>query len=243
MLSIILVEPQLGRNIGSVARAMLNFGLTDLRLVKPRDGWPNPDASSTAAGADSILDNVKLYPSVQEATADLNRTFATTAREHDVIKRVHSPESAIKALYKGWVQEEKLGVLFGNERCGLTSESLSFCEALVKIPSNTNFPSLNLSHAVTIFAYEWRKCHHPCQGDILRTGHTKVAQKRDLMGLFEHLESELDRTSFLSHVEKRPAMVKNIRNMLQRAQLTEQEIRTFRGIITSLVGQRKNISK
>lgn len=242
-LAIILVEPQLGQNIGAVARAMLNFGLTDLRLVRPRDGWPNPEAVPLAAGADKILDNVQVFPDTLSAISDLNRTFATSSRVHDIIKVIYSPHTALEALTSTAREGGKVGILFGSERCGLTGEDLSLCEALIKIPNNPDFSSLNLAHAVALIAYEWflHGTSHPTQ--VLRMGKTRLATGDDLGKFFNHLEEELDRTGFLRHKKKRSTMVRNIRNIFQRASLTQQEVRTLRGIIRSLVEDKASANK
>jgi tRNA/rRNA methyltransferase len=247
-LTIILIEPQLGQNIGAVARAMLNFGLTDLRLVKPRDGWPNPEAVPLAAGANKILENAQVYPSSILAIKDLNRLFATSSRVPNMIKAIYTPKSALQDLASTALLGQKVGVLFGGERCGLRNEDISLCEALIKIPTKSDFPSLNIAHAVAVVAYEWfvQKSSYPTQ--ILRTGRTHLATREDLANLFNHLEEELDRTGFLRHHKKRPKMVRNIRNIFQRLDLTEQEVRTLRGIISSLTrgsqgveGQKQNL--
>ena len=233
-LTIILVEPQLGQNIGAVARAMLNFGLMNLRLVRPRDGWPNPEAIAPAAGADKILENVQVFSSTSAAISDLHRVFATSARSHDMIKSIHTPESAVESLAVTAQENQNVGVLFGGERCGLLSEDISLCEALIKIPTNSAFPSLNLAHSVALISYEWLTQLTSCPPHIFRTGRTKLAKRESLQDLFCHLENELDKSGFLRHEKKRPTMVRNIRNIFQRARLTEQEIRTLRGIIRSL---------
>jgi tRNA/rRNA methyltransferase len=235
-LTIILVDPQLGQNIGAVARAMLNFGLKDLRIVNPRDGWPNSEAIAPAAGAEDILQSVQVFASTLEAIGDLNRVFATSARGHDMIKTVYTPHAALECLALTAQHDQRVGVLFGSERCGLLSEDIALCEALIKIPTNPDFSSLNLAHAVALIAYEWALQVTSSPSQVFRTGHTSLATREDLGNLFIHLEEELDRAGFLRHKKKRPTMVRNIRNIFQRAHLTEQEVRTLRGIVRSLVG-------
>ncbi len=241
-LTIILVEPQLGQNIGAVARAMLNFGLLNLRLVRPRDGWPNPTAIAPAAGADQILENVQVFPSTSAAIWDLNRVFATSARPHDMIKSIYTPDAAMESLALTARDNQKVGVLFGGERCGLLSEDIALCEALIKIPTNLAFPSLNLAHAVVLVAYEWLSQITSAPPQVFRTGRTHLATRESLENFFIHLEQELDKSGFLRHQKKRPTMVRNIRNIFQRAHLTEQEIRTLRGIVRSL-GEQTYVSK
>lgn len=238
-LTIILVEPQLGQNIGAVARSMLNFGLTHLRLVNPRNGWPNLEAVAPAAGADKVLENVQVYPTTCAAIGDLNRVFASSARPHDMIKYIYSPNMALEQLVRTAEQGQKVGVLFGNERCGLLSEDVSLCEALIKIPTNLEFSSLNLAHAVALIAYEWSIHADISPGQTFRTGCTSLATREDLGNFFAHLEEELDQSGFLRHKKKRPTMVRNIRNIFQRAHLTEQEVRSLRGIVRSLVHKSK----
>jgi len=234
-LAVILVQPQMGANIGSVARLMKNFGLSDLRLVNPRDGWPNPKATPLAAGADDILENLRVFNSLKEASCDLNHLVGTSARRHDIIKEFATPKGAVAALYSGACDGCKVGIAFGSERAGLTNEDLSLCESLVYIPTNPDFYSLNLSHAVGMFVYEWRMQAYKGEHHVLRTGHTGPATKDELHGFFEHLEAELLASGFLRNAQKRPGMVQNLRNIFQRSHLTEQEVRTLRGIIRSLV--------
>jgi tRNA/rRNA methyltransferase len=242
-LTIILVEPQLGQNIGSVARAMLNFGLTDLRIVNPRDGWPNPKALPSAAGADEILEKAKIYTSTLEAIGDLNRLFATSNRTPDMIKSIYTPALALQQLVSTAQQGQKVGILFGGERCGLRNEEISLCEALIRIPTSDDFSSLNLAHAVVIIAHEWFAQTASSPFELFRTGRTRLATREDLGRLFHHLEEELDRTGFLRHPKKRAIMLRNIRNTFQRANLTEQEVRTLRGIIKSLTDGEEKVQK
>lgn len=236
-LVIILVEPQLAQNIGAVARVMLNFGLTNLRLVNPRDGWPNQAAIAPAAGADKVLENIQVFPTTSAAIGDLNRVFATSARVHDIIKYIYSPHIALEYLAETAQHRQKVGVLFGGERCGLQNGDISLCEALIKIPTNPEFSSLNLAHGVALIAYEWSLHINTSPTQVFRTGVTSLATREDLGNFFAHLEEELDRSGFLRHKKKRPTMVRNIRNIFQRANLTEQEVRSLRGIVRSLVGE------
>lgn len=233
-LSVILVEPQLGQNIGAVARVMLNFGLTDLRLVKPRDGWPNPEAFPCAAGADKVLNNAQVFSSISAAVKDLHRVYATSCRLHNMIKAIYAPQAALQRLSVTARKGEKVGVIFGGERCGLSSEDISMCEALIKIPTRPDFPSLNLAHSVALVTYEWFKQTSSFPLEVLRTGRTRLATYESLSNFFDHLEGELEKTGFLRHEQKRPTMVRNLRNIFQRAQLTEQEVRTLRGVVRSL---------
>ncbi len=241
--AIVLVEPQLGQNIGMAARAMLNCGLTELRLVKPRDGWPSDEALAAASGADQVVEDATLFDSTEAAVADLQRVYATTARARDMTHRVLTPREAaaeIKDFMAGGGQgDNKAGVLFGREAKGLTNDDLALTDAVVMAPVNPDFSSLNLAQAVFVLGYEWLLANSDApESGLVAPKETRPADKGELAGLFEHLESELDASGFLHVEEKRPVMVRNIRNMLQRAALTEQEVRTLRGIITSLSGKR-----
>ncbi len=237
---IVLVEPQLGENIGMAARAMLNCGLTELRLVNPRDGWPSDEALAAASGADQVIENATLFDATPDAVADLQRVYATTARARDMTQRVVTPREAAGEIRDFMADgNAKAGVLFGREAKGLTNDDLALTDAVVMAPLNPDFSSLNLAQAVFALGYEWFQQASPAgTSGLVIPKETRPADKRELAGLFEHLEGELDASGFLHVEEKRPVMVRNIRNMLQRAGLTEQEVRTLRGIITSLVGKR-----
>ncbi len=238
--TIILVEPQLGENIGAAARAMLNCGLTDLRLVRPRDGWPNPRAVASAAGADRVLDDAQLFPNVDYAVADLQRVYATTARNRGMTQHIVSPRVAAADMREQWNAGLKVGVLFGPERTGLINDQLSLADTLIAVPLNPAFASLNLAQAVLLIGYEWFQTTPEAPPErILHTGQSQLATKADLLNLFEHLERELDACRFFSTPDKRPSMVRNIRNAFERMSLTEQEVRTFHGIIAGLAGRRK----
>ena len=236
--TIILVEPQLGENIGTAARAMLNFGLTSLRLVKPRDGWPSDKAFSAASGADVVIEGVTLFESTAAAIADLNRVYATSARRRDMLKPVVTPERAANAIRSEIAAGAKVGVLFGPERTGLTNDDVTLADTLISVPLNPAYASLNIAQAVLLIGYEWFQQTSETPGEHLDEGVTFPAPREELIRFFEHLESELDASGFLRPPEKRPAMVRNVRNMFQRADLMEQEVRTLRGIVTALARYR-----
>ena len=241
--AVILVEPQLGENIGMAARAMLNCGLTDLRLVRPRDGWPSEPALSAAAGADRVIAGARLYDTTAAAIADLSLVFAATARERDMTLRIVTPRQAAAEMRAFERTGGRAGVMFGKEAKGLKNDDLALADASIVAPLNPAFRSLNLAQAVFMVGYEWFMAAAAAQpSELAMPKETRTANKEELLGLFEHLERELDRSGFLHVKEKQPVMVRNLRNMLQRAGLTEQEVRTFRGVITSLVsgfGRRK----
>lgn len=233
--TVILVNPQLAQNIGTAARAMLNCGLSELRLVAPRDGWPNDKAIPAAAGADAILDSAKLYGSTEKAVAGLNYVFATTARERYLAKSVLTPREAAKELRARAASGQKCGLMFGPERMGLVNDDLALADALVRIPLNPGFSSMNLAQSVMILAYEWFQAGDATPAREDRYGQSQPADKAELLNFFIMLEKELDESGFLRVAEKRPSMVRNIRNMFQRAGLTEQELRTLHGMVACLV--------
>ena len=238
--AIILVGSQLGENIGTVARAMLNFGLTDLRLVNPRDGWQYERALKASAGASALIENHRLYDSVAEATADLSYLVATTARLRDMVKPVLTPAKVAEEMRARSADGAgQAGILFGPERTGLDNEDISLADAICRVPLNPDFSSLNLAQAVLLLGYEWYQ-----QADTtpavrpkgqLDNADTQPATHGDINAMFTHLETALDAAGFLAPPEKAPAMARNIRNMFNRAGLTVQDVRTFRGIINALL--------
>ena len=243
--SIILVQPQLGENIGFAARAMANFGLHDLRLVAPRDGWPSEKAEAAAAGAAAIVGAARVYDSVEAAIGDLNFVLAATARPREMVKRVLSPESAARELRARATAAERTGVLFGPERSGLDNDTIALADAILTAPVNPGFASLSLPQAVLLLAYEWLKGEKPdALGRVtafdgpaqegLSAPDTRPATRAELVALFEHLEGALDAAGFLRPEEKRPSMVRSIRNMFHRMGATEQDVRTWRGIVSAL---------
>ncbi len=232
---IILDRPQLAENIGAVARVMANFGLETLRLVAPRDGWPQARAWASASGADWPLDGAKVFETVAQASADLHLIHATTARPRETQMPVITPRQGAAELAAATSEGLRCGLLFGAERAGLETADIALCQAIVTIPIDPRFHSLNLAQAVAINAYEWRLI---AAGDApparFREG-PPPAEGGEIVGLFEHLERELDTSGFFFPPENRPSMVRNLRVALGRARFSEQEVRTFRGVITALV--------
>jgi tRNA/rRNA methyltransferase len=232
--AIILSHPQLGENIGAAARAMANFGLTDLRLVKPRHGWPDAKATAMAAGAASVVEEARVFATLREALADLNLAYATTARERGITKEVLTPAEAAKRLRAASERGQRTAVLFGNERAGLNNDEISFCDCVITIPT-AHFASINLGQAVLLTAYEWFRA-----GDATppaRLEHAPIHRKprrAELLDLFDHLERELKESGFLFPPEKRDAMVRAIRATIHRARLTYQEVQTLRGMLAAL---------
>ena len=243
--AVILVNPQLGENIGTAARAMANFALSELRIVAPRDGWPNDKAKSAASGADWIIEGAQVYGDLPAALADLHHVYATTARPRDMIKEVVTPEAAAADMHRRTAGGERLGILFGRERWGLNNDEVSLANVIVAAPVNPAFASLNIAQAVLLVGYEWFKDIAPSLGQAtpelealagpgLRTPDTRPATQAEMMGFFAHLEGELEAAGFYKTAEKKPGMVRNMRNLFQRADLTEQEMKTLRGMVAAL---------
>ncbi len=232
---IILVRPQLAQNIGKVARAMANFGLSELRLVAPRDGWPNPPAYPAASGADWILNDAKVYPTTAEAVADLNAVYATTARPREMIKTVETPRHAGQSMRDHGLAGRRVGVLFGAEAAGLTNDELVKAETIITVPCSPDFTSLNIAQAVLLVAYEWFQAADHTPGKQLASGDARLATQDEVEGFLLHLEEELTLSGFLRPPEKAPHMKRNIRSIFQRLELLDQDVRTLRGIIKSLV--------
>lgn len=243
--AILLMEPQLADNVGMVARAMANFGLDALRLIAPRDGWPNEKARIAASGANFVIDDAVAFPSLGEAIGDLNWLAATTARQRDLRKPVMTPIEAVEEMRARIARGERCGVLFGRERNGLETAEVANADALIMIPVNSRFASLNLAQAVLILGYEWmRGSEGQSLGRVttyespisagLNMGADRLASKQELLGFFEHLEAELGRLGFFNPAHRRDAVVRNLRTMFARMGATEQEVRTLRGIVATL---------
>jgi len=236
---VILVEPQLGDNIGTTARAMANFGLSRLRLIKPRDGWPNPRAYVAASGADRILDEAVLYDTVEAAIADLTYVLATTARAHDQAKPVIGPEEAARVMAPRIAAGEPVGVIFGRERYGLENTEVALTDAIVTFPVNPAFASLNLAQAVLVIAYEWFKLVTGGALPFAMPQKSDPATKEQLLAFFENVERELDRVEFFRPAEKHETMMINLRNIFHRMQPSRQDIQTLSGVVMSIAEGRK----
>jgi tRNA/rRNA methyltransferase len=233
--AIILVEPQLGENIGMVARAMANFGLAELRLVSPRDGWPNEKARSAASKADHVIDGAVVFETLEDAIRDLNFVYATTARERYGFKPVRSPVYAASTLREKFKTGEKTGILFGRERWGLSNEEVALADEIVTFPVNPAFASLNIAQAVLLMSYDWMKSG---MEDIEETRFQPIEQrpstKDQVLGMFEQIEEALDARGYFHPPEKKPKMIDNLRAVLSRRSFSEQEVSVFRGVIKSL---------
>lgn len=248
--AVILVRPQLGENIGAAIRAMANFGLEELRLVAPRDGWPNERAIAGSSGAINVVTNIVVYATLPEAIADLHFVAATTARIREMVKPVVSPETAVQQFAARAQEGQRCGILFGRERTGLENDEVCLADTLIMAPVNPAFASLNLGQAVLLVGYEWRKLvagnslgrgtqfeHQSVEG--LHLNHSLPATRGALMDFFEHIEGELSEAGFFKTDEKRASMLRNIQNMFGRSSLTDQEVRTLRGIVVALTGLRR----
>ena len=240
---IVLVRPQLADNIGAVARAMGNGGLFHLRLVAPRDGWPQPKAWRNASGAGRILDAATVHETVAGAIADLHRVLATCPRPRHVIKPVLTARGAAAELRAISARHLGVGVLFGPERAGLDNEDLAASDALVRFPLNPAFMSLNLAQAVMVLAYEWWTTAEETVPRMLMTNETRVATKGEVENFLSHLIAELDACGFMRNLPKRPGMVRNIRHFFERGEVTEQELRTLHGIVTELARGRRTLGR
>jgi tRNA/rRNA methyltransferase len=231
---VVLVRPQLAENIGAVARAMANGGLFHLRLVAPRDGWPQDRAWRTASGADRILDAATLHATVAEAVADCHRVLATCPRQRHIIKPVETARGAAATLREANGRGLRAAVLFGPERSGLDVADMAAADTLVRYPLNPAHMSLNLAQAVMVLAYEWWSAADATPAHELVTNETRVATKGELDGFLDRLVVELDASGFLDHEKKRAGMVRNLRHWFQRGEVTEQELRTLHGVVTEL---------
>ena len=237
--AIVLVRPQLGENIGKAARAMLNFGLTDMRLVAPRDGWPNPDAGPAASGADRVLEQARVFPTVAEAVADCANVYATTVRKRGVSKPVVDPEEAAREIA---VRPGQSAILFGAERSGLETAEVAVARAIVTVPVNPAFSSLNLAQAVILCAYEWSKVSRAESGLVQPTVEEEIppAPQDELEGLIGHFETMLEAKGYFFPESRREATRLTLRNVLTKPGWSHLEVRTLRGVLSSLGRQKKS---
>lgn len=243
--AIILVEPQLVENIGMTARAMMNTGLAELRLVDPRDPWPLHEVmqermTAASSGADAILNGTKIFETVEAAIADLNYVYATASRTHDMVNRILTPRAAIPDIIRRTADGQKVGVMFGRERTGLVNDHIALANAKITIPLNPEFASLNLAQAVLLIGYEWYQAQDQTPPEQLHTGGNRPATHQEYLGFYRRLEQALDESGFFVAAEMRPTMTRSLQNMLQRAAMTEQEIRTWHGVLTALASGPKH---
>src|SRR3954447_10894363 len=240
---VILVEPQLGENIGMAARAMGNFALTRLRIVNPRDGWPNISAQRAAAGADHILDRVELFDRVEQAVADCTLLFATTARAHDQAKPVVAPEVAAGEMAGQIATGGTVGILFGRERYGLQNEEVALADRIITFPVNPGFASLNLAQAVLLIGYEWFKLSTEGALPFAMPERSERASQHQMQAFFDNLVRELDKVEFLRPAEKRETMLVNLRNIFTRMEPTRQDMHTLHGVVMAIAEGRKGPAK
>lgn len=238
---IVLVRPQLGENIGTTARAMLNFGLTRLRLVDPLCGWPNAKAVNAASGASVVLNGVELFADTRAAVADLHRVLATTARPREMVKPVLTGEAAGRELRARLAADEQVGVLFGPERTGLENEDVSLADAIVSIPLNPAFASLNLAQAVLLVAYEWHRAGDPTP-PVQAASDLAPAAKADVDRLLVHLVELLEGTSFFRSADRRDKRIRELELLLHRRELQQVEVQTLRGVIKGLLQRGRGLS-
>ena len=242
--AILLVRPQLAVNIGMCARAMANFGLHDLRLVDPKEGWPRTGAlrdtaAAAAAGASHLLDSARVFASVEEAVADLQFLWATTARERGQHKRVLTPADAMPESAAAIGRGDRHGVMFGPERTGLDNDDIALADAIVTFPVNPAYASLNLAQAVLLVGYEWLRASTAAAAPFDLVERSPPAPRDMVVSFFDYLESELEQADFFKPEGKRPVMRRNLRNIFHRLQMSEQDVRTLRGAIVRLVEGRR----
>ncbi|HLW90518.1 MAG TPA: RNA methyltransferase [Roseiarcus sp.] len=238
--AVVLVRPQLAVNIGMCARAMTNFGLDDLRLVNPREGWPREGlrrktAYAAAASASPLLDRARVFASVKEAVADLNYVYATTARERGQLKRIFTPAEAMPEAAGAILRGERRGILFGPERTGLDNDDIALADAVLTFPVSPGYASLNLAQAVLLCGYEWWKAAHGGVAPIAAPDRSPPATREMVLAFFEMLEGHLEERGFFKPAPKRPVMQRNLRNIFHRIGMTQQDVRTLWGAIVRLV--------
>lgn len=238
---VILDQPQMGENIGACARAMGNCGLNQLRIVAPRDGWPNPAAGPMAAGADWILDGAAVYPNLRAATADLTRVYATTARTREQNKPVHTARTAAEHMRADSARGLRVGILFGKESVGLDNDGVALASVLIRIPLNPSFMSLNLAQAVLLVAYEWLQAPEPVPENARMVAPEQPPEQPAPMAavqnLLDHLTDDLTEAGFFHVTQKADMMKRNLRNIFTRHDLTVQEINTLHGVLVALAGR------
>ncbi len=231
----VLVRPQMGENIGAAARAMLNFGLDRMRIVDPRDGWPNQSAVAMASGAGRVLDEAVLVERTVDAVADCTYVFATTARQRDLTKPVLTPERAMDLAREKIAAGEKVAVLFGPERAGLENDDIALANAIISVPVNPEFPSLNLAQCVLLTGYEWRRQTVEVAAEVTEMAGSDWARAIEVDKLAEHYEDTLDQAGFFFPETKAESMRLNLRNLWSRMPLTQADVRMLHGILRQMV--------
>ncbi|MEM8934163.1 MAG: RNA methyltransferase [Acidobacteriota bacterium] len=241
--AIILVEPQLADNIGATARAMLNCGLLDLRLINPRDGWPNPDAVAMASGATAVLDRVRVFDDLPGAVADLHRVYATTARHRDMLKHELTPRAAAVEIHRQAATGARSGILFGRERIGLMNDEVSRCEAAIVAPLNPHHTSLNLAQAVLLIAWEWRAAIDETPERVFVQPDTRPATRAELSNFLRRFHDSLEANGFFRTEALRPSMWRKVESLILRAEPTELDVRLLHGVVAALEGRKRPPSR
>ena len=236
--SIILVKPQMGENIGSAARAMLNFGLENMRVVAARDGWPSQSAVATASGAGRVLDQARHFSSFHDAVGDCHFVFATTARGRDLTKPIYDPKKAMKIAFEKISDGQKVGIVFGPERAGLENTEVVRSNALITVPVNPDFSSINLAQTVLLLSYEWFLATDIYEENFSKTRKTSVASILEIEKLSEQYENELEKIGFFFPEEKATSMKSTLRNIWSRLPLTVSDVKAFHGILRHLLKRR-----
>ncbi|MCB9978781.1 MAG: RNA methyltransferase [Rhodospirillales bacterium] len=239
--AVILVDPQMGENIGTTARAMLNCGLSDLRIVRPRDGWPNEKAVSASAGALDVMPPVAVFETLPAALEGCHQVYATTARPREMVKPVFTPHGAAADMRTRQAAGQTIGLVFGGERAGLTTDDVALAHGIITIPLNPGFTSLNLAQAVLLVAYAWCEAGDGTPGRVVPTGDSRPAPHEEVEAFLVRLEEELESGNFFRTPEMKPAMLRNIRALYLRAEPTDQEIRTLHGMLTALIGRKGTV--
>jgi tRNA/rRNA methyltransferase len=234
----ILVDPQMGENIGATARAMMNCGITHLRLVNPRDGWPSEKAHAMSSGALDMMPPVTVFETVKDAIADCHTVYSTAALPRDMVKPIMTARAAAMDMQTRIKNNEKIAVLFGRERSGLSNEEIALSHTLISIPTNPDFSSLNLAQAALLVGYEYLMARYEGIANYTPTGKSFPAAQKDFDELMVRLETDLTAQKFFRVDEMKDQMMQNIRNLFTRAQPTDQEIKTFHGVISALIGKK-----
>jgi len=234
----VLIRPQMGENIGAAARAMWNFGLDRMRIVAPRDGWPNPSAVAMASGAGRLLDEAELAEDVANGIADRTYVYATTARPREVTKPVFSPEAAMKDAAARIAAGEKVAVMFGPERAGMENADIAHANAIITVPVNPDFPSLNLAQCVLLVGYEWRRSQEAVEDMVLQGQRTEIAEQAEIEALSRHYEERLEEAGFFFPEHKAENMKLNLRNLWSRMPMTRADVQMLHGALRQLVRKR-----
>ena len=233
--SVVLVRPQMGEKIGAAARGMWNFGLDRMRVVAPRDGWPSQKAVAMASGAGRLLDEAGHFDRVEDALADAHFVLATTARPRGLTKPVLSPEEAMRQAAERIARGENVSIMFGPERSGLENEDIAQANAIVSVPVNPDFPSLNLAQCVLLLGYEWRRATQTIQGESMEMAKTEWAETGEIEKLSEQFETTLDQAGFFFPEAKAEGMKTNLRNLWSRMPLTRSDVQIFHGMMRQMV--------